>query len=73
MAFISVVTEAIMVTESREDLNFGAQDFLALNFFSRGVGGVVGSIFGGSLTENYDPSYVFLWYSLIGIILMAFA
>ena len=50
LAFIMVVSEAIMIQESRKDPRFGSQDFVSLNYMSKGVGGSLGCIFGGFMT-----------------------
>lgn len=50
VAFINVVSNAIMVIQSRRDRNFGSQDFVTLLYLSSGTGGVTGCITGGLIT-----------------------
>ena len=73
LAFIMVVSEAIMVQESRKDPRFGSQDFVSLNYMSKGVGGSLGCIFGGFMTQHYHPKWCFFWHAWMGVILFVFA
>jgi hypothetical protein len=49
-AFVNVVSDAIMVIQSRRDKKYGSQDFVTLIYLSTGVGGVFGCIFAGLMT-----------------------
>lgn len=49
-AFTNVVSDAIMVIQSRKDKAFGSQDFVTLMYLSTGTGGVIGCTFGGLMT-----------------------
>lgn len=67
-AFTNVVSDAIMVIQSRKDKYYGSQDFVTLMYLSTGFGGVVGCIFAGLMTQYFHPKWCFFWYSFIGII-----
>lgn len=49
-AFTNVVSDAIMVIQSRRDPGYGSQDFVTLIYLSTGTGGVIGCIFAGIMT-----------------------
>lgn len=67
-AFTNVVSDAIMVIQSRKDKHYGSQDFVTLMYLSTGLGGVTGCIFAGLMTEYHHPKWCFFWYSFFGII-----
>ena len=73
LAFMMVVSEAIMVTQCRRDTAYGSQDFVSLNFLCKGIGGITGCIVGGIITEYYEPHWAFFWYSWMGLVSMIFA
>jgi len=60
IAFINVVTYAIMVIQSRRDPAFGSQDFISLVYIAKGFGGVAGCIIGGLVTQYSHPKYCWL-------------
>ena len=72
-AFTNVVSDAIMVIQSRKDKAYGSQDFVTLMYLGWGVGGVAGCIFAGVMTEFYHPKWCFFFYSFFGIIVSVFA
>ena len=49
-AFVNVVSDAIMVIQSRKDPRYGSQDFVTLMYLTVGTGGVIGCIFAGLMT-----------------------
>lgn len=49
-AFTNVVSDAIMVIQSRRDPKFGSQDFITLMYLSTGTGGATGCIIAGLMT-----------------------
>ena len=55
MAFCKVVTDAIMVVQSRNDPEHGSQELFSLAQIASGIGGVAGCIIGGILTEKGIP------------------
>ena len=67
-AFVNVVSDAIMVIQSRLDKKFGSQDFVSLLYLSTGTGGVIGCLFGGLMTQYYHPKWCFFWYSWMGLV-----
>ena len=42
-------------------------------YLSTGVGGVIGCIFAGLMTQYYHPKWCFFWYSWMGILVTLFA
>ena len=68
-AFTNVVSDAIMVIQSRRDPNFGSQDFITLMWLTVGVGGAFGCVIGGAMTEYTHPKWSFYLYSFFGIII----
>ena len=73
LAVVMVVSEAIMVQQSRLDSKFGSQDFLSINFIGKGIGGVIGCVFAGIMTENYHPKWCLFYYSFVGLFLFIFS
>ena len=72
-AFVNVVSDAIMVIQSRADKSFGSQDFVTLLYLSSGFGGVLGCIYGGLMTEYVSPMWCWFGYSFFGLIVAFFA
>lgn len=72
-AFTNVVSDAIMVIQSRKDKHYGSQDFVTLLYLSTGTGGVIGCIFAGLMTQYYHPKWCFFYYSFFGIVVTIFA
>lgn len=68
-AFTNVVSDAIMVIQSRRDKKFGSQDFITLLYLSTGTGGVLGCIIAGVMTEYLHPKWSFYLYSFFGVII----
>ena len=50
IAFINVISNGIMVVQSRKDQHFGSQDLITLFYISFGSGGVIGCTIGGLIT-----------------------
>jgi len=72
-AFTNVVSDAIMVIQSRKDRQFGSQDFVTLMYLATGIGGIIGCVAGGLMTQNYHPKWCFIGYSSMGLVVSAFA
>lgn len=72
-AFTNVVSDAIMVIQSRRDKRYGSQDFVSLMFLATGIGGVIGCIFAGLVTQYSHPKWCFFSYAFLGIIVSLFA
>jgi MFS family permease len=68
-AFTNVVSDAIMVIQSRKDPKFGSQDFITLMYLSTGTGGAIGCIVAGVMTEYLHPKWCFYLYSFFGVII----
>lgn len=68
-AFTNVVSDAIMVIQSRKDKKFGSQDFITLLYLSTGTGGALGCIIAGVMTEYFHPKWSFYLYSFFGCII----
>lgn len=49
-AFTNVVSDAVMVIQSRKDKYYGSQDFVTLMWVATGFGGAIGCIFAGIIT-----------------------
>jgi MFS family permease len=67
-AFLDVIVDALMVTQSRQDEDDGSEQLQTLSWCSMGVGGVFGSLVAGYMTEYYHPKWSFLIYSFYGIV-----
>lgn len=72
-AFTNVVTDAMMVIQARNDRHFGSQDFVTLMYLFTGVGGTIGCISAGIITQLAHPKWVFFGYSFMGLIVSVFA
>lgn len=72
-AFVNVVSDAIMVIQSRRDPSFGSQDFVTMMYLSVGSGGVLGCIYGGLMTQYSSPKWCWFYYSFMGLIIALFA
>lgn len=68
-AFVNVVSDAIMCVQARKDPDHGSQDLIAYSWLATGVGGAIGSLMSGILTQYYHPKYSFLIYSFMGLII----
>ena len=68
-AFTNVVSDAIMVIQSRKDKKFGSQDFITLLYLSTGTGGALGCIIAGIMTEYFHPKWSFYLYSFNGVVI----
>ena len=67
-AFVNVVADAIMCVQARRDPESGSQDLIAFSWMATGIGGILGSFFGGYMTQYYHPRYSFFSYSFMVII-----
>lgn len=71
--FINVVSDAIMVIQARRDTKFGSQDFISTLYLSSGVGGALGCVYGGLMTEYSTPLWLWFGYSFFGLVVSLFA
>ena len=68
-AFVNVVADAIMCIQARKDPEHGSQDLIAFSWVATGVGGILGSLIGGVMTQYFHPKYSFAAYSVMGLVI----
>lgn len=69
-AYLDVLVDALMVTQSRLDEKDGSEQLQTLSWGAMGAGGMFGSLLGAIVTEHYHPKWSFLAYSIFGLIVM---
>ena len=69
-AFTNVTSQAMMVIQARRDPENGQQDLVTMMYVYTALGGTVGCILGGFMTEKIHPKWCFLMYSFSGLIIM---
>lgn len=67
-AFVNVVADAIMCVQARRDPEYGTQDLIAYSWMATGVGGLLGCLVGGVMTQYTHPRWSYLLYSVFGLI-----
>jgi len=67
-AFVNVVADAIMCIQSRKDPEHGSQDLIAFSWMATAVGGLLGCLLSGIMTQYFHPKYSFLAYSFMGLV-----
>lgn len=68
-AVVNVVTDALLCIESRKDKENGSKNLFSVAWIARALGGIAGGLIGGYYTEYSHPKYIFLLYSLMGILI----
>ena len=67
-AFVNVVSDAIMCIQARKDPEHGSQDLISYSWMATGIGGILGCLASGVLTQYTHPKYSFLGYSVFGLV-----
>jgi MFS family permease len=71
-ALMDVVVDGLMVIQQRKDPNGGSEQLQAFSYSMYGIGGIVGSLLGGYLTDDGKELWCFAIRGFVGL-LMAFA
>lgn len=69
-AFLDVVIDALMVTQSRLDQENGSQDLQGLSWAVFSIGGIIGSLCSAYFTEYLKPTHAFLAYGILSIFIV---
>lgn len=72
-AVMDVVVDGLMVIMAKKDPLVGSEDLQTFSWVMYGVGGVIGSIIGGEITNNLDPYDTFYVIALVGLIISLLA
>jgi len=70
-AFIDVVVDGLMVSQSRLDPDYGSEDLQTISWVMLGLGGVFGSVAGGLITQYTESRYVFYVCASFGVLITA--
>ena len=66
-AFMDVVVDGLMVMQSRRDQENGSQDLQTFSWQLLGVGGIIGGVAGGFITQYVDSHFVFYIFGVMGM------
>ena len=69
-AFMDVVVDGLMVMQARKDQANGSQNLQTFSWQMLGIGGIVGGVAGGLITQYSDTHYVFYIFGLMGFMIM---
>ena len=69
IAFSDVIVDSLLVIQARKYPENGSEDLNSFAWSWMSIGGLVGSIVAGFLTESYDPRYCFLFSAAIGLLI----
>ena len=65
-AFMDVVVDGLMVMQSRKDQESGSQDLQTYSWQLLGLGGMIGGVAGGLITQYGNSHWIFYIFGLIG-------
>jgi uncharacterized membrane protein YfcA len=69
-AFIDVVVDAMMITQSRKDEENGSQDLQGLSWALLSIGGIIGSLCSAFFTEYLSPTDTFLVFGIASLVIV---
>lgn len=69
-AFMDVVVDGLMVMQARRDQINGSQDLQTYSWQLLGLGGIVGGVSGGLITQYYDTHIIFYIFGFLGFLIM---
>ena len=69
-AFLDVVVDALMVTQSRKDPEHGSEDLQGLSWSLLAIGGILGAICSAFFTEYLQPFHTFLACSFFSMLIV---
>lgn len=70
---MDVVVDGLMVVQARRDPNSGSEDLQTFSWACLGVGGIVGSIGGGFLTDADVDKWCFGIRAIVGLLIACIA
>ena len=68
ISFMSTATDAICCIIAKKDSLFGSQKIFSFCSVFTGFGGILGGLIGGYFTQSNIPNYLFLIYSILGLV-----
>ena len=68
-AVVNVVTDAVLCIEARKDAENGSKNLFSVAWVATALGGIIGGVLGGYFTEYSHPKYIFLMYSIMGLLI----
>jgi predicted MFS family arabinose efflux permease len=69
-AFMDVVIDALMVTQSKNDAECGSEDLQGISWTLQAIGGIIGSIFSAFFTEYLTPAHSFTVFAVTSFSVM---
>lgn len=58
----------MLCIQARKDPTHGSQDLISYSWLATGIGGLMGSVLGGVVTQYFHPKYGFFGYSFFGLV-----